>query len=153
MAENLAALFMEAKAPVIEWQGAPAYSLFKFQYAPRALRVEILALRATPVQGLRLSLSQGMIEVNGQQERDVVLWADTAPSSVLCEVSRGDRESGVLKLWNVWQGGGGLTQAWLGNAAMRVDEVAPNRLRLRCNVGEGDRIDFGDLLVELTVLD
>lgn len=91
--------------------------------------------------------------MNGQTLRDCILWSDTAPARVLCQVHDNAAQTAVLKIWNVWRAGGGLVQAWLGNAAMRVDLLSPTNIRLRCNGGDSDRVDFEDLRIDLTTFD
>ena len=46
--------------------------------------VRILRVQATvvPTQGLRLKLDKGSVIIDGRKYKDVVLWADTAPTEV-----------------------------------------------------------------------
>lgn len=59
----------------------------------------------------------------------------------------------VLKLWNIWRGSMGgvdVTQAWLGNAGMRIEQSASGKeLLLHCSDGEGP-VEFSDLDVRIT---
>lgn len=61
------------------------------------------------------------------------------------------RAKGVrsLRIWNAWRDND-LTQAWLGNAGMRVIPGEGGSLTLRCSDGEGEP-DFDDLVAEVRV--
>ncbi len=100
--------------------------------------------KETPISGLRLKATKGKIEVNGQQHSEIVLWADTSPEDVLITTScKSDCE---LKAWNVWRIDD-LTQAWVGNAGLVVDEH-DHSITLRCSDGVGD-VDFDDFVVQI----
>ncbi|GGR11742.1 hypothetical protein GCM10010196_00140 [Agromyces mediolanus] len=87
------------------------------------------------VQGLRLKIRGGAFDVAEEQGiHGLVLCTDTAPRNVVVSL-RSVRPNASLKVWNVWRrqvDGHSVTQAWLGNAGMRVSG-AENRLLLRCS--------------------
>lgn len=153
MADNLASLFMAAKAPVVDWHGEPAYAIYEFEQSARTIRFEMSSAGPAPVQGLRLRIRNGTIEVKGVVARDMVLWADSASSTTVCLVQNQGSKRAQLKCWNVWRERDDLIQAWLGNAAMRVDELGPDHVRLRCSDGGGQSADFGRLTVDIFVIE
>lgn len=151
----LADVFAAAQQPSLEWEGETAYAVYEIVPAPEALVVRFLKAAAAPVQGLTLKATGASLVVNEVEASEIVLWRDTAPDEVIVRVRPAPGNSVRLKVWNVWRatmGGVEVTQAWLGNAGMRVEAVDPERrILLRCSDGQGP-VDFTDLEVSLTLL-
>ena len=154
MTKPLSKLFEEAKAACVDWEGEPLYGLYEMS-APSGLLVEILHSNTTPVQGLTLKAYGGVLRVNDVEAPEMVIWTDTAPERVAVSFKPWEGRTAKLKIWNVWRGtvgGVGVTQAWLGNAGMRVEADANGReLLFRCSDGEGS-IAFGDLEARVTLM-
>lgn len=154
MPDMLADLFAASQSSVVDWEGQPAYSMLELDTIPDAILVEFLSATAVPVQGLRMKFQGGVLEVANVSAQELLLWRDTAPDQVLVRVrrNRGQRNApSSLKIWNVWRGGLDVTQAWLGNAGMRVERASDgNRIELHCSDGEGSAV-FSDLVVALTL--
>ncbi len=102
----------------------------------------------SPVQGLRIKATKGTIQVNGQSQTDIILWADTSPASV--ELTIHAKNGCELKAWNVWRRDD-IAQAWIGNAGMLIDKV-DDVVTLKCSDGIGEA-DFTDLVVQLVEYD
>ncbi|MGQ7830151.1 hypothetical protein [Altererythrobacter sp. Z27] len=153
MTKALADMFADAQAPCLHWEGEPAYAIYEMP-APEAFDVEFVSSTDTPVQGLTLKVYGGVLEIDGVEAQEMLLWRDTAPNRVPVKVKSETGGRATLKIWNVWRGkvgGHDVTQAWLGNAGMRVKQVG-TWLALHCSDGEGS-VDFDDLAVHLTVVD
>ena len=153
MTKALADMFADAETPRLDWEGEPAYAIYEIP-APNAFDVEFLSSTNLPTQGLALKAYGGVLQVNGVAAEEMVLWRDTAPNRVPVKVKSEAAREVTLKIWNVWRcnvGGHQVTQAWLGNAGMRVKHVGA-LLRLNCSDGEGS-VNFNDLAVRLTVTD
>ena len=154
MTEALADTFAAAQAPKIDWDGEPAYAIYEITPAPEGVVVEFLNATDMPVQGLTLKANGGVLVINDVEAPEILLWRDTAPSSVSVSVKREPGKKVTLKLWNIWRGSMGgvdVTQAWLGNAGMRIEQAADGKeLLLRCSDGEGP-VDFGDLVARLII--
>lgn len=147
---DLSSTFAAQQSNVIEWNGMTLYGLYEFDSVPEQVRLEFLGSKSQPVQGLQLRVRGGVLEIDGVEATDFVLWTDTAPQSVAVAVRPTGRGKPTLKLWNIWRGGLGVTQAWLGNAAIQVEGSAdPTHVVLRCSDGEGEP-DFDDLVVGVT---
>lgn len=145
MTKALSEMFASAQAPCINWEGEPAYAIYELTPAPGGLVVEFLAAAESPVQGLTVKASGGALEINGVEASEMLLWHDTAPAKVSVRVKPQQGKRVTLKIWNIWRGtlgGTGITQAWLGNAGMRIHREG-KELLLRCSDGEGP-IDFSD---------
>ena len=155
MTEALADMFVAAQAPQIAWEGQPAYAIYEVAPVPDSVIVEFLGATESPVQGLTLKVSGGVLEVNGVEAAEMLLWHDTAPGKVTVRVKREAGKKAALKLWNIWRGSMGgvdVTQAWLGNAGMRIDQSGGGReLLLCCSDGEGP-VDFDDLEARITLV-
>lgn len=153
MTEALADLFANAQTPQLEWEGAPAYAIYEVIPAPESVTVEFLNAINAPVQGLTLKVSGGVLEVNGTEAQEMLLWHDTAPDKVIVRVKRESGAKATVKLWNIWRGSIGgvdVSQAWLGNAGMRIEQSGDGKqLLLRCSDGEGP-VEFNNLEVRVT---
>ena len=151
MTKALADMFAYAQAPCLDWEGEPAYAIYEMS-APDGLEIEFLSSIDVPVQGLALKAYGGVLEIEGVAAREMLLWCDTAPPKVPIKVQPEPGKKAILKIWNVWRGrvgGADVTQAWLGNAGMRIEQRG-NQISLRCSDGEGP-VDFGNLKTRITV--
>lgn len=61
---------------------------------------------------------------------DVVLWTDTMPQSVVLQCLT--TKLSELRVWNYWRDERNVTQAWIGNAGMVIEE-SNGLKRLLCN--------------------
>ncbi len=141
--------FAEQQSNVIDWNGITVYGLLEFATPPSTVTLTFVSAKADPVQGIQLRARRGTLVVNGRESADVVLWQDTAPRQVTVEVKPSGRGTPQLKLWNVWRAGLDVTQAWLGNAAIRIEgDQASGAFTVLCSDGLGDP-DFADLVVDV----
>jgi hypothetical protein len=144
MTALLADRFADAQSPVIDLDGDRVFAVYEFDRLPEHLIVRFITAKDLPVQGILLKIRGGLLEANGTEASDLLLWRDTAPKEVEIRVARKGAKSS-LKVWNTWRVGRDVTQAWLGNAGMRV-EASERQVRLRCSDGVGP-VCFGDLEV------
>lgn len=151
MNKPISKLFEEARSPCVGWEGDSLYGLYEFP-APDSFEVEFLSSIDAPVQGLTLKVYGGVLEIEGVEAQEMLLWCDTAPPKIPVTVRLEPGKSAILKIWNVWRGrvgGHDVTQAWLGNAGMRIDQKC-NQISLACSDGEGP-VDFGNLRARVTL--
>lgn len=141
---QLADLFMRHQSRSVIWRGTCVHGLFEVDIKSNRLVVCRSRSKADPVQGIAIDLSREG-EICGHRGKEFVLWSDTISS--LVEVNMTSTEATKLKVWNVWKGPYGVTQAWIGNAGMLVEE-RDNGAKLRCSDGLGDPT-FSDLVVTL----
>jgi hypothetical protein len=145
-------LFMEAQSSRIEWKGLDVHSMYEFAEAPETLTVKIKQRKAVPIEGLRVSVRDGIFRIEDTElGREFDLWADMVPESGVAtlEIQRthlARRPS--LAVWNVWQVRHQVVHAWIGNAGMLL-ETTDGGLTLRCSDGTGEPT-FDDLVVEIT---
>jgi hypothetical protein len=155
MNKMLSSMFAEAKAPEIDWEGEPLYGIYEIDPAPEGLIVEFVSATTAPIQGLTLKAYGGTLMVNDIEAQEILLWRDTAPNIIPVLVKSESGTKVTLKIWNIWRGlmgdGVSVTQAWLGNAGMRI-QLSDNKKEVffRCSDGEGP-IDFGDLEVRVII--
>lgn len=153
MTKPISKLFEDAQAACVEWEGEPLYGLYEITHAPNSLIVEFLHATDGPVQGLTIKADGGVLAVNGIEAKEMLLWHDTAPKMVSVHVKSEQGKNVRLKLWNVWRGSMGgvdVTQAWLGNSGMRIEQLEGDKvLLLRCSDGEGP-VEFSDLEARVT---
>lgn len=151
MTTTLADMFAAAQAWRIDWEDEPLYAFYEIP-APAALTLQLLKSASSPVQGLALKTFGGTFVINDVEAAQMLIWADTAPEAVQVRFKPAPRRKLTLKVWNIWRSqiaGADVTQAWLGNAGMRVAET-DHELFLRCSDGEG-AVDFTALEARLTI--
>jgi hypothetical protein len=146
---ELSDLFAAKKSNVIEWHGVLTYGLYEFEEVPRRIILEFISAKAEPAQGIQLRVRGGTMSIDDSVSDNFVLWQKGAPDRVEIEICTETQRKPSLKLWNVWQGGLNVTQAWLRNAAIRVEGQPSGRIILRCSDGQGEA-DFEDLVVAVT---
>ena len=92
-------------------------------------------------QGVHLS-TKGTFETNGQIiSKAIVLWHDTAPTTVVIVVRS---KSGECVVKNVWDVGDGVMHSWHNGGAMLISDREDGRV-YECNDGRPDD-DFDDLI-------
>jgi len=148
MNQDLASLFAEQQTNQIDWNG-PLFSLYELPVHADALTIRFVSARADPPQGVRLKIRGGSGEVNSTVGSDIILWQDKAPEEVTVKLSWNGKAPRSLRIWNAWRIND-VTQAWLGNAGMRVSVISSQSFRLECSDGEGEP-DFEDLVAEVTL--
>lgn len=149
MTPDLATAFAEQRSTAIDWNGVRVHSLVQFDEVPSGMTLTFVSGKTDPVQGVELRMRGGTLLVNGHESADIVLWWDTAPPEVRVEVRTYGRQPPVLKLWNIWRGSRDVTQAWLGNAGIRIEgDPASGRFCIRCSDGLGEP-SFDDLVVDI----
>lgn len=148
MNHDLAALFAEQQTNLIEWDG-PLYNLYELPTEGTELRVRFQSATSAPPQGLRLKVRGGTFDVESTATDDLILWQDTAPAEVRIRIAWKPKGRRSLRIWNAWRVND-VTQAWLGNAGMRVTPGGQGVFQLHCSDGEGSP-DFDDLVAEVQV--
>ncbi|MDE0547412.1 hypothetical protein [Microbacterium sp. C7(2022)] len=149
MSTDLSTLFAEQQTNVIDWHG-PLYSLYDLPATAAGVHIQFVAAASGRPQGLRLRVRGGAFQFGDVTHTDLSLWCDTAPDRFTIPIRWRARGARSLRIWNAWRVGE-VTQAWIGNAGMRVSEDEPGRLTLRCSDGEGPP-DFDDLIAVVTLV-
>ncbi len=148
MMNDLSSLFAEQQTNLIDWDG-PLYSLYELPRDASELDVRFLSAKSQPPQGLRLKVRGGTFEVESTTANDLVLWQNTSPDEVHVRIRWNSKGLRSLRVWNAWQMRD-VTQAWLGNAGMRVSADDGGVFHFRCSDGEGAPA-FDDLVAEVRV--
>lgn len=146
--KTLSERFAEQQTNQIDLDG-PLYSLFELPNDISEFTVRFVSVKSQLPQGLRLRARGGVMTVGSTTTDDLVLWRDTAPDTVQVKVAWKPRGARSLRVWNAWRVRE-VTQAWLGNAGMRVSADEGRVFQLRCSDGEGGP-DFQDLVAEVHV--
>ena len=83
MTPNLSERFAKDRGAPQDVCGVTVHNIFRRPLnADHIIRVRRLHASAIPVQGLRLKIDGGFFFINGQQLKDTVLWADSAPAEL-----------------------------------------------------------------------
>ncbi|NTW42163.1 MAG: hypothetical protein HGA44_20180 [Cellulomonadaceae bacterium] len=144
---DLSKLFTEQQASEIDWNG-PLFSLYELPSEVSQLTVRFRARASGRRQGIRLKIRGGEFEANGVLATDLVVWQDASPEKFDVQVRWKANAARSLRVWNCWEVNG-VMHAWLGNAGMRVEQVSPSSLILKCSDGHGEP-SFDDLVVGIS---
>jgi hypothetical protein len=141
--------FMESQgAPIEHGQFAVLPVFTRAIQATTKIELQCRTSSRRIAQGLRLAVTNAVLEVKDTSDREIVLWMESAPPIVKLLVKPEKGKSSVLKIWNVWRDERGTQQAWIGNAGLWVEDQE-EKMVLHCSDGVGEP-DFEDLVVELT---
>jgi hypothetical protein len=146
---DLSERFMDTDAKSIDVDGRAVVQMYEREVPDgTTVDVEFMRTAGDRVQGLNLSLTDGVLEVNQERIRDVVLYTDTAPRRVPLICRTGGPVT--LQVWNSWRAESGEDRddAWIGEAGIAVDDQGSEDVLLRCSDGIGP-LDFDDLVVRL----
>lgn len=147
---TLAERFAIAKGGPIVIDGIAVQNMFRRAVVDgQRVGMRFIRGRDLPPQGIRFKVKEGTILLNGQTLGDAVVWQNSAPTEFefVCCIKKG---FGELRIWNCWLTKDRLTQAWIGNAGMVIED-RDNRVLLKCSPGIGD-FDPQALEVELAFL-
>ena len=147
--------FGRSKGEPIQYQGKRVHCILCREVEGEVcLTIRFLGSRVHVPQALRVKSYNSTVLVEGQTLGDIELWADNYPSPLELRVlptkkRKRLKEPSVplLKVWNAWRDERGVTQAWIGNSGMLIEEVDGDTL-LKCSDGVGPP-DFTDLVVSL----
>jgi len=135
MSKTLAERFIAQDGAPLEVNGQTVVNIYRRVVCEgQKISVRARTTMTVPSQGIRMKLSNGVIRINDQNLKEVVIWIDTAPEvfEFSCHPKTGP--SSELKVWNCWRDAYGIVQAWVGNAGMVVEE-ADDRVTLECSTG------------------
>ncbi len=102
-------------------------------------------------QGIKLKVTKGNlksqdVDLSG---KNFILWEELFRDGKK-EVYIGNTKDNTLLVWNAWDHGDGVTQSWLGGAAMIREKVDDNHYIYKCNDGHPDD-NFDDLVFEIFI--
>ena len=152
MNPKLAELLSVAAGGPIHWSGKCVHMMYELPGSLTSQGLMIRFAQPSPArpQGLRIRVRGGLIELNGRQLNDVVLWSDTAPDTVFVQFLPAAGETSMtVRVWNAWRDTSGTMQTWIGNAGMLVEPKEDGSTVLRCSDGFGEP-SFDDLVAVLS---
>lgn len=112
------------------------------------LLVTFEATRSEWRQGIRLNVERGQLKAGNDDTfaTKFILWQDTCVRPLEFAIKA---KSGAVFVYNAWDFGNGVVEAWQNGAAMIVEQI-PNGRRYRCNDWTPDD-DFDDLIFTIHV--
>jgi len=146
----LSSLFQKSNGKPINVDGQDVHGIFCITIKDKKQDFIIHKLKAkkSPIPGLRLKVTKGFIEINGERYRDVILWSDELDDSILVSIT--SKSGCELKIWNVWRRPDDIhrvVEAWVSNEGMVINESG-GIVTLECSNGFGE-VDFSNLVVEI----
>ncbi len=139
--------FLRTEGKPLEWEGGLIHTIFR-RPLESGMRLQLRWVSAvtSPPQGIALGCKGGQLIVSDTSAKQMVLWRDTSPDEVAIEaVGKGPI---TLTLWNCWRDDRGVTQAWIGNAAMRFEQLSDEVVRIRSN--SRPEVTFNDSVIEVS---
>lgn len=146
--KDIEKLFKEAKGGPINIDGRNLISLDRFKLTKNIVNINYCFLETNSnwKQGFVLK-TKGIFTVNKSSFNNaIVLWEDTAPKEGVIKVNSNDEH---ILVYNVWDTGDGVTQAWHNSAAIELLVDGSNRV-YNCNDGYPD-LDLNDLIFSLSM--
>lgn len=144
--QNLSSLFAQARSNRIDLDG-PLFALLELPHTLKGLTIEFVSTESAFRQGLSIKVRGGIAQINQVSAGTFALWTDTAPKVVDVDLRWTKKARRALQLWNIWEING-ITHAWLGNAAMRIDKQDEKSWLLHCSNGLGEP-NFDDLVARI----
>jgi hypothetical protein len=146
MQDTLSALFQKSKGQSISLDGRVVEPIFTRQIneTNQKIRIRRISSSGNTKSGVRLKVSSGEIQINGENFKEIILWAETSPDDL--ELTIVSKKGCELKVWNVWQVDD-LVQAWVGNAGICITESDYSTI-LECSNGLG-KVDFTDYVIQI----
>jgi len=142
-------LFREAKGNPVVIKGKSLIRIVRFKMPSKKMTFKFCFMETNSEwkQGFILK-TKGAFKIDKLPSINdaIVFWEHTAPKNF--EVSI-DSKDGMLLLYNVWDLGDGVTQAWHNGAAMEVKDIDKNTRLYNCNDGHPD-FEFNDLIFSMT---
>lgn len=148
MSETFSSQFQKNKGEPISFDGIEVRPIFtkKLEKSICSMVIHRIKAKKEPVQGVRMKVIKGKINVNGVSYPEMIFWADTSPETVNIIIT--SKDGCELKVWNVWRADG-LIQAWVGNSGLSV-ESHNNKIKLLCSDGTGEP-NFSDLIIDMEI--
>jgi len=142
-------MFVESRGGAIRHGDMSVVQMLELLIDPECdVHFGFVASNTEVTQGLALKVKSGNLVINGHSITDAVLWRDTAPDIVVAHPVAARGEPRVrLRVWNVWRGASDVTQAWIGNAGLVVNDD-DDGIVIHCSDGVGEP-DFHDLIVRI----
>src|SRR5262245_43520166 len=118
-------LFLQSKGKPITYNGKVLYLADHFPTTDVAgFRLTFESTNGDWRQGVALDVDVSFMVRARTIPKSIVLWEDTAPTVVDFKISQGPQH---MIVWNVWDSGNGVTDAWHNGAAMIVEEIPNGR--------------------------
>jgi hypothetical protein len=134
---TLAEQFIVARGASLHVNGCTVVNMYRRPVgSDQKVKVSARPAVEQPVQGLRIKLVDGLIQINDQFLKEIVIWFDNAPPNFefSCHPKKQITE---LRIWNCWRDSRGGVQSWIGNAGM-IAEEEDSDVVLRCSTGIAD---------------
>ncbi len=146
---DLDKLFREAKGKPVGINGKFLVRIDRFNLPVKKIPLNFCFIETNSEwkQGFILK-TKGTFKLNSKDTiRDaIVLWEDTAPKDFVVNVNSKD---GKLLIYNVWDFGNGITQAWHNGAAIEIKQITNNKRVYYCNDGHPN-LDLNNLVFSMT---
>lgn len=128
-------LFREAMGKPVEINGKSLVRLDRFDLPIKKISLNFSFIKTNSEwrQGFILK-TKGNFKIEGLDEIQgtIIFWEDTAPKDFVVNVNSKDQK---LLIYNVWDLGNGVTQAWHNGAAIEIKQITENKRVYYCNDG------------------
>ncbi len=144
--------FMKSKGQPIEYNGETLMRIDRL-YVPKRFQVSVslISTNSEWKQGVRIKTKGKMIaEYSKIESKSFIIWEDFIIYEPTFRCS-GTSQNNELLVWNAWDQGDGVIQAWLGGTAMKKEILSGNHFRYYCNDGHLDE-NFDDIVFDIEII-
>lgn len=117
------------------------------------LTVSIISFHSEWEQGIAIKIAKSkgkfISELTQQESSYFHIWQDAfGENKTLRYWAHTNDQS--FSIWNIWDRGNGVTDAWVQGAAMIKETISDNHFRYYCNDGHPDD-NFNDIVFEIKI--
>ena len=144
--------FVKAHGGPIQYKGIELIGFDKVHVNKNfRVTVNMISKNSEWRQGIELKIENGSLtsKRSGLTGKNFILWEELFENGQQSEFT-GKSKDNTLLVWNSWDHGNGVTQSWLGGAAMIREKVDDNHYIYKCNDGHPDD-NFDDLVFEIFI--
>lgn len=153
--------FMKSPGKPIQYNGKTLIAIDRLTVPEKfQMRIKIISIDSKWKQGVRIKIEKGKgnfySHSSDKKDYSFVIWEETVEAGypTLAEheglLYSGTARNNEVKIWNVWDEGNGVTQAWIMGAAMIKETIAENHFRYHCNDGQPND-DFSDIVFDVII--
>lgn len=151
---NFEKAFRESNGQAIQYKDKTVILMDKIIVPTNfVLRVSIVSLNSEWKQGIAIKANKGkgtfISEHSNQKSNYFHIWQDAFEGNkelVYCA----EIKNQTFSIWNIWDRGDGVTDAWVQGAGIIREVVSDNHIRYYCNDGHPDD-NFNDIIFDIKI--
>lgn len=148
--------FMKSKGQPILYNGKTLMLADKITVPTKfKLMLCLIAVDSDWEQGIAIKVAKKQGEIfsclSQQKNHYIHIWQDAFSEHKELQYNVTAKKN-QLSVWNIWNCGNGVTDAWVMGAAIIKEVISENHFRYYCNDGHPND-DFSDIIFDLKILE